>query len=231
MAAADRFRDQAFDVILSGIARAFDLSQEDQRLVSKYDTVEFDHPTNWAHKNNRNNYSAHARSLGKLLILARRLCEAGANFVLVNTEFVWDMHQDNNNLGVREGMEFVGGPFDHAVSNYIDDVEARGLSDDILLVATGEMGRTPRLQNDGGRNHWGRLTPLLLHGGGLTHGQVIGQSNREGGEPASNPIRIPNLIATIMHTLLNVGEVRVASGLPTDVNRVLTESQPIPGLG
>jgi len=69
-----------------------------------------------------------------------------------------------------------------------------------------------------------------MHGGGIRCGQVIGQSNRDGGEPASNPQRIPNLIATIMHALFHVGDVRLVSGLPTDVNRVITEVQPIPGL-
>ena len=184
----------------------------------------------WAHKNNREHYTAHARSLGKLLVLARRLCEAGCGFVLVNTEFVWDMHQDQNNLGVREGMDYVGTPFDHALSTYIEDVELRGLSHDILLVATGEMGRTPILQSNGGRNHWGRLAPLLLHGGGVTHGQVIGRSTRDGGEPAANPQSIPNLIATIMNALLRVTDVRLAPGLPADITRVLTDAPPIPGL-
>ena len=230
MAAVDRFHEQAHDVILSGIARAFDLSRENQRLVDAYDTAGLDRPNSWAHKNNRTNYTAHARSLGKLLLLARRLCESGCGFVLVNTEFVWDMHQDVNNLGVHEGMDYVGTPFDHALSMYIDDVESRGLSDDILLVATGEMGRTPRLQTNGGRDHWGRIAPLLLHGGGMTHGQVLGQSTRDGGEPASNPQRIPNLISTIMHTLFHVGDVRLLPGLPGDVNRVITEAAPIPGL-
>ncbi len=228
--AVDRFHEQAFDVILSGVARAFDLSREDPRLVAAYDTQYHERWNDWTHKNNRNNYLAHARTLGKQLLLARRLCQAGAGFVLVNTEFVWDMHQDQNNLGVTEGMDLVGTPFDHAVSAFIDDVEARGLSDQILLVATGEMGRTPQLQPNGGRNHWGRLAPLFLYGGGITHGQVIGQSNANGGEPASDPQRIPNLISTIMHTLFNIGEVRLVSGLPTDVNRVITETRPIPGL-
>ena len=150
--------------------------------------------------------------------------------MLVNTEFVWDMHQDVNNLGVAEGMDYVGTPFDHALSAYIEDVEARGLSDDILLVATGEMGRTPRLQNNGGRDHWGRLTPLLMHGGGITHGQIIGQSNRDGGEPASNPQRVANLVATVMNAVVHPGEVRLAPGMPTDLNRVISEVRPIPGL-
>jgi uncharacterized protein (DUF1501 family) len=230
IAAVDRFHEQAYDVITSGIARAFDLSRENPRVVEMYNTERFERAASWAHKNTRNSYSAHSRTLGKLLLLARRLCEAGCGFVTVNTEFVWDMHQDVNNLGVKEGMELVGRPVDHAVSTFIQDLEARGLTNDILLVATGEMGRTPALQANGGRNHWGKSASLLLHGGGLTHGQVIGQSSRDGGEPAGNPQRIPTLIATIMHALFNVGDVRLAPGLPTDVNRVITEAQPIPGL-
>src|SRR5581483_2971647 len=105
VAAVDRFTEQAFDVILSGIASAFDLSREDPRIVAKYDTSRYERPNSWAHKNNRNNYLAHSRTLGKLLLMARRMVEAGAGFVTVNTEFVWDMHQDQNNLGVVEGMD------------------------------------------------------------------------------------------------------------------------------
>ena len=86
----------------------------------------------------------------------------------------------------------MGPPLDHAVSAFIEDVEARGLSDQILLVACGEMGRTPRINKNGGRDHWGNLGPLLLAGGGLKMGQVIGQSSRDGGEPQSDPVRIQN---------------------------------------
>jgi len=230
MGAVDRFHEQAFDVILSGVVRAFDLNREPRRVIDHYDTARFERPAQWQHKNNRNNYLAHSRSLGKQMLLARRLVEAGCGFVLVNTEFVWDMHQDGNNLGVAEGMDLVGAPFDHAVAAFIEDLEARGLSERVLLVASGEMGRTPQLQNNGGRNHWGRLTPLLMHGGGIRQGQVIGQSTRDGGQPASEPQGIPNLISSIMHTLFDIGEVRLMPGLPPDVNRVLTESPPIPGL-
>ncbi len=127
-------------------------------------------------------------------------------------------------------MDFVGAPFDRAVAAFIEDCEARGLREKILLVATGEMGRTPQLQANGGRNHWGRLTPLFLYGGGLTRGQVIGRSTRDGGAPAAEPLNSRNLIATIMHTLFRVGEVRLTPGLPSDVLRVITENQPIPGL-
>lgn len=226
----DRFHEQAFDVILGGVAQAFDLSREDPRLVARYDTKLLDRPGHWQHKNNRALYSAHAKSLGKLLMLARRLCEAGCTFVTVHTEFVWDMHADVNNLGVIEGMELVSSPFDHAVSTFLDDVEARGLSEKILLVATGEMGRTPKVNAKGGRDHWGKLTPLLLAGGGMTRGQVIGQSSRDGGEPASTPITAKHVVSTIMNTVFNVPEVRLAQGIPADVMRVVTEGTPIPGL-
>src|SRR5262249_1584381 len=148
--------------------------------------------------NNYNHYVDNAKALGKLLLLARRLCEAGCGFVTVTTSFVWDMHADVNNATVEEGMSYMGPPLDHAVAAFLDDVEARGLSDKILLVAVGEMGRVPRLNNQGGRDHWGNLGPLMLAGGGLKMGQVIGQSSRDAGEPASDPVRIQNLVATML---------------------------------
>jgi uncharacterized protein (DUF1501 family) len=187
-------------------------------------------PDSWQDMNNRERYGHNAKSLGKLLLLARRLCEAGCTFVTVSTDFVWDMHADVNNLGVERGMQAVGRPFDHAVSAYIEDVEARGLQDDILMVATGEMGRTPKINNRGGRDHWGGLTSLLLHGGGLTDGQVIGQSTSDGGQPATTPVTIKNLTSTIMNTVLDTGLVRVQRGLPAEVVKATSDFPPIPGL-
>jgi hypothetical protein len=230
MEAIGQYQQQAFDVILGGVARAFDLSHEDSRTVASYDTSHLLRTSLWTHKNNRNHYNAHANSLGKLLLLARRLCEAGCGFVTINTAFVWDMHADQNNLPVREGMDYVGSPLDHALSAFIQDLEVRGLSDDILLVVTGEMGRTPRINNNGGRDHWGNLTPLLLYGGGLTHGQVIGRSTDNGGEPADLPVTNSNLVSTIMHTVFNVPEVRLDLSVPTELRRTITEGTPIPGL-
>jgi uncharacterized protein (DUF1501 family) len=162
--------------------------------------------------------------------MARRLCEHGCGFVTVTTSFVWDMHADNNNAPCRTGMDYVGRPFDHAVSALIEDIEARGLSDKIMLVCCGEMGRSPKLNAKGGRDHWGGLAPLMIYGGGLKMGQVIGQSARNGGEPASEPVTIPDLIATIMHTLVDLGEARVTDGLPPSLLNVLTRGEPIRGL-
>lgn len=228
MEAMDRYTAQAFDVILRGVAETFDLSKENAKLVARYDTSPLVNIDTINKKwNNRKYYIDHARSLGKLLLLARRLCEAGCGFVTVNTNFVWDMHSDANNAPPAEAMPYVGGPFDHAVSALIEDLEARGLSDRILLVCCGEMGRTPRVNKNGGRDHWGNLGPLMLYGGGLKMGQVVGQSARDGGTPSSDPVTLRHLIATIMHTLFNIGEVRLRAGLSGDVSRVITEGEPI----
>jgi uncharacterized protein (DUF1501 family) len=127
-------------------------------------------------------------------------------------------------------MNFSGAVFDHAVSVFLDDLRDRGLEDKVLLVATGEMGRTPKLDNNGGRNHWHRSAPLLLAGGGLPMGQVIGQSTSDGGRPATEPMTVERLIATIMHALLDVGQLRISHNHLRDVINVVTAADPIPGL-
>ncbi len=221
-------QQQAFNTLLGGVSDAFDLSREDARLIERYDTSRLV-PVESISKqwNNHKNYADHGATLGKLLLMARRLCERGAGFVTVTTSFVWDMHADNNNATLTEGMGYVGTPFDHAVSTFIEDVESRGLSEKILLVCCGEMGRSPNINKKGGRDHWGNLGPLMLYGGGLKMGRVIGQSTRNGGEPASDPITIPDLMATIMHTLLDTGEVRLMEGLPRNLVEAVTGGQPI----
>ena len=227
----DRFREQAFETILGGVADAFDLTREDDATVRRYDTEPLVKPDAISRQwNNYNNYVDNARSLGKLMLLARRLCEAGAGFVTVTTNFVWDMHSDRNNAGVEEGMGYMGPPFDHAVSAFLEDVAARGLSDRILLVCCGEMGRTPKINGRGGRDHWGGLAPLMLAGGGLNMGQVIGESTRDGGAPLSNRCEIPNLVSTIFHTMFDVGELRLKPDVPRDVMRMIEAGRPIPGL-
>ncbi len=227
----DRMRDQALTTVLGGVADAFDLSKEDPRVVSGYDTAPLVRPENIDRRwNNYNNYVDNAKSLGKLLLLARRLCERGAGFVTVTTNFVWDMHADVNNAPVGEGFGYMGVPLDHALAGFINDVESRGLSDKILLVVCGEMGRTPRINRNGGRDHWGNLAPLLVSGGGLRMGQVIGRSTANGGEPASTPIRPQNLIATILNQVFEMGEVRLIPGMPREIAQTMTGWEPIEGL-
>src|SRR5262249_44047949 len=119
---------------------------------------------------------------------------------------------------------------DHAVSAFIEDVEARGLSERILLVLTGEMGRTPRLNKTGGRDHWANLTTLLFTGGGMKMGQVIGQSDRTASAPATTKYGPANLMATVLQTLFDAGELRVMLDAPKNVASLVTDGKPIPGL-
>jgi hypothetical protein len=233
MDAMDRIRSQAFGVILRGAADAFDLSRESPKTIARYDTAGLLRPEavdkKWAESYPK--YLDHAKTLGKLLLLARRLCEGGCGFVMLNSGFVWDMHGVvGAHAGMKEGMRYVAPPLDHAVSAFLDDVEARGLSDKILLVMCGEMGRTPQLSKTGGRDHWGNLGPLVLAGGGLPMGQVIGRSTANGGEPADNPVHMRHLIGTIMHTLFDVGELRLRRDITGEVAKLITESEPIKGL-
>jgi hypothetical protein len=226
--ALDRTQQQAFDVVVRGVGEAFDLSREDPRVIAQYDTEPLLGPTNIDRRwNNYNNYLDNARSLGKLLLLARRLCERGCGFVTVTTNFVWDMHADVNNATMVEGMGYMGRPLDHAVAALLDDLEARGLSERILLVMCGEMGRTPAINNQGGRDHWGNLAPLLVAGGGLQMGQVVGRSAANGGTPNSEPVRLNNLIATILHTLVDMGEVRINPSMPREINQAIAGYEPI----
>jgi hypothetical protein len=228
---ADKFQDQAYQLLLSGrVSEAFDLSKEDPRTIARYDTSAHARADGWssANRGKRGYYTGHAKSLGKLLLLARRLCEAGCGFVTVHAgyEGVWDMHADRENLNMVDGMKAVGTSFDHAVAAFIDDVEARGLSEKILLVCCGEMGRTPKLNKSGGRDHWAKLAPLMLYGGGISGGHVIGQSTKDGGEPTTEAFNPKHLISTLLHTVFDVGQLRLmpsAAGVSK-----LAEHDPIP---
>ncbi|HVL12105.1 MAG TPA: DUF1501 domain-containing protein, partial [Gemmata sp.] len=226
----DAMRQKAFSILLGGVGEAFDVSKEDAKTVERYDTAKLYDVTKIDKKwNNWKHYTDNPKTLGKLLLLARRCVERGAGFVTVTTNFVWDMHADQNNATMTEGMQYMAPSLDHAVSVFLDDLRARGLEDKVLLVACGEMGRTPRINKNGGRDHWGNLGPLLLAGGGLPQGVVIGQSNSNGGEPSSEPVKIPNLIGTIMHSLFDVGKLRVTRGVSREV-LAMSDYAPIRGL-
>jgi hypothetical protein len=228
-------REQAFALLKgSGVADALDLTQEDPAVRAAYDTSRYVRKDGWskANRGKRGYYTGEAQTIGPLLLMARRLCEAGCGFVTVHASYegVWDMHADGNNLNMHDGMQAVGRSFDHAVAAFVQDLEARGLSDKILLVCSGEMGRTPRLNKNGGRDHWAKLAPLLMYGGGLRGGQVIGQSTRDGAEPLSDPLTPKHLIATILGTVFDVGQLRLVPNVPAQVLRV-AQQPTIPGLG
>ena len=137
------------------------------------------------------------------------------------------MHANNYSPKHMAGIWPMGHQVDHAVSAFIEDVRQRGLSDDILLIVTGAMGRTPRINNNGGRDHYGELTSLLVSGGGLPMGQVIGKSDGNASKPATDPYHPEHLLATVMHTLFDIGELRLHTHLPQELVRVLESGKPI----
>lgn len=226
-AGADAFQQQAFDVIVGGIGDAFDLSKEDPETLRRYDTSHIDIPKALYKKKNKNLTNQSPITLGKQMLMARRLVESGCGFVTV-TSSGWDMH--GNAFGVDDGMPILGSAVDRAASAFIEDLAQRGMTDDVLFVITGEFGRTPRINKKGGRDHWGNLCTLAFSGGGLPMGQVIGQSDRTASVPAANPVSSGQVLATVMHTLIDVGQLRLESGIPTDISRALTENEPIPQL-
>lgn len=172
MEGLDRFEQQAFDLVLGNAAKAFDTKSEDPHVVERY-----------------------GKGLGEQLLRARRLCEAGCGFVTVSYGG-WDMHGQ-----IKQALERRSPELDRALAAFVDDVYSRGLSDKILLVVTGEFGRTPKINRNAGRDHWAPLSTLALAGGGLRMGQVVGQSARKGDVPQSTPIRPQDLMATLFHVL------------------------------
>jgi hypothetical protein len=170
--AMDGFQQQAVDVILGRAREAFDLSREPAAVHERYGS-----------------------GLGQELLLARRLCEAGAGFVTLNNGY-WDFHG-----GIIPGCNQLCPPLDRAVAAFMEDVQARGLEDEILLIVTGEFGRTPRINAGPGRDHWAPLNDALLIGGGLRMGQVVGESDSRAALVRSRPIAPAELFATVLHVL------------------------------
>jgi len=221
----DQFEQQAFDVIMNGISDAFDIGQEDPKLVARYDTGMFDVPP-WLTRSKSSKESPSPIALGKQMLLARRLVEADCRFVTV-TSAGWDMHGNRNTFTISEGMPILGPAVDKAVTAFLQDLKDRGLSERVLLVITGDFGRTPRIEESGGRGHWGELCTLAFAGGGLPMGQVIGQSDRTAAVPDGEVVTGGNVFATIMGTLVDLAELRIKSNVPTDITSYLNASEPI----
>ncbi|MCH8045488.1 MAG: DUF1501 domain-containing protein [Planctomycetes bacterium] len=217
------YQQQAYELILRGVAGAFDLAKEDARTLDRYDSTKVFRQEEFQRYGDMKRCS---NLLGRQLLMARRLCEAGCGFVTVS-DSGWDMHSNGNSPKFLGGMYPLGSQVDFAVSAFLEDVRERGLSDDILLVISGEMGRTPRINKNGGRDHWGNLTPLLLAGGGLKMGQVIGASDRTAAKPATKTYTPAHLLSTVMHTLFDPGQLRITSGLPKDVAKLASDGEPI----
>jgi hypothetical protein len=185
----DAFDGQAFDLILSKAREVFDVSREDPRVRDRY-----------------------GKNLGQQLLLARRLCEAGVGFVTLHFGG-WDMHGQ-----IEQGMKNLGPKVDQAVATFLEDLYDRGMERDVLLVITGEFGRTPRVNGGAGRDHWAPLSTLALAGGGLKMGQAVGESSAKAERPKSTPITPQDLMATVFHVL----------GLPRDLHYNDPTGRPTP---
>ncbi len=177
--------DRAFSLLLSGrVARAFELECEDPRVRDRYGRHMF----------------------GQSLLLARRLIEADVPLVQVNMGRVqtWD-HHHGIFLTLKDRLL---PPTDRGVATLLEDLQARGMLDQTLVVLTGEFGRTPRLSRlpgnttaKVGRDHWSRVFTTVFAGGGVRGGQFIGQSDRLGAYPASPPYSPGDLSATVYASL------------------------------
>ena len=180
------YQDQAFDILINGRVRnAFDVSGEPETLRRRYGM------SNW----------------NQLLLLSRRLVEAGVRLVHVNwvrepgdsavDNPMWDTHAQN-----ADRLEDVLCPkFDVGFTALIEDLETRGLLDETLVVAIAEFGRTPKINPLGGRDHWGPVFSFAMAGAGIAPGQVYGASDRQGAYPARNRVTPADLTATIFHLL------------------------------
>ena len=165
-------------------------------------------------KNVRDTYGRN--TYGQSCLLARRLVEAGTRVV----EVIWpkvansDNHSWDHHSGLTKRMKDQSGPMlDTGLSALITDLDDRGLLDETLVVAIGEFGRTPKINDKGGRDHWAKLSTLAFAGGGLRMGQIIGQSARAADVPGTDPVTTADLMATVMHTLFDVGQLRLQQGL------------------
>jgi uncharacterized protein DUF1501 len=189
MSGMDAFTARAFEVLTSSRLReALDLDREDVALRDRY---------------GRGTAENHADGGPRLLdqfLMARRLVEAGARCVTIGYSR-WDWHAQTFATGRKELPML-----DQGVSALVEDLDRRGMLNDVTVVVWGEFGRTPRVNKDGGRDHWPQVSCALLAGGGMRTGQVVGSTNRLGEVPKDRPIHFQEVFATLYHNLgIDVG--------------------------
>ncbi len=170
----DRFQQEAFEMISGPRARqAFDIHREDPRV--------------------RDRYGRH--SWGQSCLLARRLVEAGVTFVTVHMGG-WDDHAQ-----IQRAMQNKLPIYDRALAGLVEDLVERGLYDRTAICVCGEFGRTPRVNQDAGRDHWGQAGFCILGGGGLRTGLVVGETNDKGEHPRTRHVSPGDMLATLYHVL------------------------------
>lgn len=206
----DGLYHQAFRLLrAASLRQAFDLAQEPERT--------------------RDRYGRHL--FGQGCLLARRLLEAGVSLVSVYWHYegpddspVWDTHQ-NNFAHMRNRL---GPPTDEAVAALLQDLADRGLLDETLLVCMGEFGRTPKVNDHAGRDHWPSVMSVLMAGGGIRRGIVYGASDRTGAFPKEQPVTPPDLAATMLHCLGVPPDLEIRDR--TDRPLAACQGKPVAGL-
>jgi hypothetical protein len=196
----DAYNQQAFGILTSSkLMEALDLTKEDPKVLAAYG------------KGDPNNRDDGGPKLMEHFLTARRLVEAGARCVTVAFSR-WDHHGDNFGA-LRQDLPLL----DQGISALITDLHARGLDQDVSVVMWGEFGRTPTINKDGGRDHWPRVSCAMLAGGAMRHGQVIGATDRLGGEATERPVSFAEVFATLYQRLgIDVNKVTIPdlSGRP-----------------
>ena len=178
--AMDEYARQAYETVSSGrVRRAFDLSDEDEKTRELYGMNRF----------------------GQGLLMARRLAQNGVPFISINSGG-WDNHGAKVcGFTLEDSLRKRGPSFDQGIAGLVTDIYQRGLDEKILVVCMGEFGRTPKVNSEAGRDHWGPLMSILVSGGGLKVGQVIGASDSKGGYPSESPYRPENVLAMMYRHL------------------------------
>lgn len=196
----DAFNEQAFGLLTSGkLLEALDIEREDPRVREAYG------------KGDPRNRDDGGPKLMEHFLVARRLVEAGARCVTLAFSR-WD-HHGRNFDALRQDLPLL----DQGVSALITDLYNRGLEKDVSVVVWGEFGRSPVINKDGGRDHWPAVSCGMLFGGGMRVGQVIGSTDRLGGEARSRPVQFGEVFATLYHRLgidVNKATVTDLSGRP-----------------
>ncbi len=188
MEALGTFQQQAVEMLVGGnVQQALDMSRESDAVRSRYGSHL------WCQQ----------------ALLARRLVEAGVAFVTLDLSHhtasgTWDTHGDNIPPygGISKGLGPLLPLFDHLITTLVSDLEERGLLENVLVLAMGEFGRTPKIGTQGstdGRDHWPYVMSMAMAGGGFRHGQVIGASDKDGGQIKERPVSPGDLAATIYH--------------------------------
>jgi hypothetical protein len=211
--AADAATERAFDVLTSSrLVDALDVSKESDKVRARYGDGK---PYQFQYDG--------APTVNEHLLVARRLVEAGARVVTLSYGR-WDSHGKNFDL-VRDH----GGKLDQCLTALVEDLDVRGMLDDVTVIAWGEFGRTPAVNKDAGRDHWPQVSCAILAGGGMKTGQVIGSTDRTGGSAKDRPVGFGEIFATLYHNLgLNPETTTVTD--PTGRPQYLADGKALPEL-